>query len=127
MALDRTLVAHVAEQLAPLEGITGRAMFGGYGFWHEGLMFALLDRESILYFKVNDSNRAMYEAAGSTPFAPPMPQRRAPVTMPYYTVPAELIDDGELLRAWARAAIEVAHASPLPRARRRAAAHGPSD
>lgn len=119
MAVDRSLVAHITEQLAPIGSITGRAMFGGYGFWHDGQMFALLDSQSTLYFKVNDSNRAAYEAAASTQFAPPMPQRRAPMTMPYYTVPIELIDDGEGLREWARAAIEVAHASPPPRSRSR--------
>ena len=119
MAVDRAFVAHLTEQLAPIGGITGRAMFGGYGFWHEGQMFALLDSESTLYFKVDDSNRAAYESAGSAQFAPPMPQRRAPMTMPYYTVPPELIDDGDQLREWARASIEVAHAPPPPRSRGR--------
>ncbi|MCC6238440.1 MAG: TfoX/Sxy family protein [Dehalococcoidia bacterium] len=119
MAVDRTLVAHLTEELAPLGSVAGRAMFGGYGFWHDGRMFALLDSASTLYFKVNDANRAAYEAAGSTPFAPSMPQRRTPMTMPYYTVPLDLLDDGEQLREWARAAIEVAHASPPPRPRGR--------
>lgn len=122
MPVDRGLVAHITEFLEPIGGITGRAMFGGYGFWHEGQMFALLDSESTLHFKVNDSNRAQYEAAGSTQFMPPMPKGRAPMAMPYWVVPPHLLDAPEEFRTWARAAIEVAHAAPppKPRARKRA-------
>jgi DNA transformation protein len=118
--VDRGLVAYLAEQLAPLEGITGRAMFGGYGFWHDGLMFALLDSDSTAYLKVGDSNRSAFQAAGSSQFTPPMAAGRKPVTMPYYAIPAHVLDDGETLREWARAAIGVAHATPprKPRARR---------
>ncbi len=123
MAVDKGLVAHVMETLEPIGGVSGRAMFGGYGIWHEGQMFALFDGDSTLYFKVDDTNRAPYEAAGSGPFAPPMPKGRAPMTMPYYEVPSAVLDEGDALREWARAAIEVAHATPpkkprTPRARK---------
>ncbi len=123
MAVDKELVAHVMELLEPIGGLNGRAMFGGYGIWHDGQMFAFLDSESRLRFKVDDSNRAPYEAAGSGPFAPPMSKGRAQMTMPYYEVPSAVLDEGEVLREWARAAIAVAHATPpkkprTPRARK---------
>ena len=57
----------VMEKLAPLGDITSRAMFGGYGIFHQGLMFALIS-EDTLYFKVNDSNREMYQKARSRLF-----------------------------------------------------------
>jgi DNA transformation protein len=111
MPVDRGMVTHVMELLGPLGGISGRAMFGGYGIWHDGQMFALLSSDSVLYFKANDSNRPCYEAAGSYQFAPSMAGRE-PVAMPYFSVPEALLDDGDELRTWARAAIEVAHAAP---------------
>ena len=70
MPLDKGLVAHVLEMLEPLGGITGRAMFGGYGVWHEGQMFALFNSDTTFYLKVDASNRAAFQAAGSAPFTP---------------------------------------------------------
>ena len=55
------------EKLAPIGGVKSRAMFGGYGIFHDSLMFALIS-EDTLYFKVNESNRNIYEMAGSRPF-----------------------------------------------------------
>lgn len=105
--------------LEPLGGITGRAMFGGYGWWHDGQMFALLDKDSTLYLKVDDSNRAAFEAEGRAPFTTPTPAGRAQMTMPYYEVPASVLDDRDVFREWARGAIDVAHATPSKKPRTR--------
>ncbi len=61
---DNTYINHVMELPAPVGDIVSRAMFGGYGISHEGDMFALISG-STLYFKVNESNLAAYEKAGS--------------------------------------------------------------
>ena len=55
---------YVMEKLSPLGQIKSRAMFGGYGIFHEGVMFALIADDN-LYFKVNESNRDDYRKAGS--------------------------------------------------------------
>ncbi len=122
MAVDRGLVAHVMGMLEPLGGVTGKAMFGGYGFWHDGQMFALIASDSTFYLKTDDSNRALFEAAGSEPFQPPMPAGRKQMTMPYHVVPDEVVDDADVLREWARASVAVAHSTPpkAPRSRRKA-------
>lgn len=90
----------VMELLAPCGEINSRSMFGGYGIFHEGVMFALIS-EARLFFKVDDSNRAAYVAAGSTRFK----------VMPYYEVPAEVFEDGSKMCRWADAAMAVAHAA----------------
>ena len=74
-------------------------MFGGYGIFHEGDMFALIWR-STLYFKVNESNRTDYEKAGSRQFHP----------MPYYEVPAEVMENIGMLQKWAYTSISISHA-----------------
>ena len=61
-------------------------------------MFALISK-STLYFKVDDSNLAAYEQAGSQRFKP----------MPY-EVPADVFEDTDKLTDWARTSIAVAHA-----------------
>jgi DNA transformation protein len=92
---------HIMELLTPLENVQSRAMFGGYGIFHEGDMFALISSESRLYFKVGDTNRGEFEEAGSERF-----QR-----MPYWEVPTEILDHPPTLQEWARSAIEVGHAT----------------
>jgi DNA transformation protein len=98
VAGDKEFLNYVMELLTPIDSIISRAMFGGYGIFHEGDMFALISK-SRLYFKVDDTNRSVYEKAGSSQFRP----------MPYYEVPAEIMEDREELYNWARASITIAH------------------
>jgi DNA transformation protein len=88
----------VLEKLSPIGDIKGRAMFGGYGIFHEGLMFALIS-EDILYFKVNESNRHIYETAQSKPF---------PHGISYWEVPVDVLEENNRLIEWANISIEIA-------------------
>ena len=59
-----------------------------------------------LYFKVNHSNRADYETRGMKPFKP---YRDKPaVSLTYYGVPADVIEDAEECVKWARRALAAA-------------------
>ena len=116
-ARDRAFAEEVRELLAPLGEVTVRAMFGGHGVFHDRAMFALL-ADATLYLKVDDSNRARFEAAGCQQFAPYADRPGGGMTMPYFEVPAELLEDAAALHEWARASIAIAHAAPA-RARRR--------
>ena len=82
-----------------------KGMFGGVGVYSGALFFALLDDDK-LYFKVDDSNRADFEATGTGPFRP-FPDNPDYV-MQYYQVPAHVLDDSTILREWAANAIAVA-------------------
>lgn len=101
MALDRGYVDEVMERLTQLGAVTGKPMFGGYGIWEDGDMFALVDSGSTLHFKVDDATRSRYADAGGTQF----------MTMPYWSVPAEVLDDDDRFAAWARDAVAVGHAT----------------
>jgi DNA transformation protein len=106
--MSREFADHIADLLSPLGWVKPKAMFGGFGIYLDGLMFALI-ADDTLYFKADDSNRPAYQAAGSEPFRPfaDRPERRQ-MTMPYWEVPAELFDDEDELRVWARAAVDAA-------------------
>jgi DNA transformation protein and related proteins len=93
----------VLEQLGRVAPVTARNMFGGVGIYSSGLFFALMD-DDVLYFKVDDSNRPSFEAAGSGPFRPYDDER----VMSYYALPADLLDDVDALRPWMEAALTVA-------------------
>ncbi len=96
---------YVVEQLACVGRVSARSMFGGVGLYLDGVFFALIARD-VLYLKVDDANRPEYEAAGMSPFKP-YPNRRT--TMPYYELPAEVLDDPDQLREWARKAWDAAN------------------
>lgn len=109
MAADPGYLEHVLECLSPVGVVTPRAMFGGYGIFHEGAMFGLIDgTTSTLHFKVSDANRAAFEDAGSEQFG----------RMPYYEVPADVLEDVDALQEWARIAIDVGHATATRKKRK---------
>jgi DNA transformation protein len=106
--------AFVLEQLAGVESVRARAMFGGVGLYANEVFFGILAADT-LYLKVDDSNRVQYEAEGMTAFKP---YADKPTTMSYYQVPARVLEDGDELTTWAQASVRVATRAPLGRARR---------
>jgi DNA transformation protein len=89
---------YIIDKLILLGDVTSRAMFGGYGIFHAGLMFALIS-DDVLYFKVNESNRNMYEEAGSSQF---------PHGISYWEVPDDVLEDVDRLYEWANISITIA-------------------
>ena len=98
-------VDFVLDALADWHTVTGRRMFGGYGLFRQGVMFALIIDET-LYFKVDGSTRPAFEQAGSTPFV--YHAKGKPVALSYWQVPPDLFEDSEQLGQWAQKAWQVA-------------------
>ncbi len=105
MAVGDDFRDYVLEQLATGGRVTSKRMFGGVGLYLDGLFIALIDDDT-LYFKTDDSNRARYQRAGSQPFCP-YPDRPEQ-QMGYWQVPAEVLEDADELKIWAREALAVA-------------------
>jgi DNA transformation protein len=91
-------VAYLLELLQPFGPVSARAMFGGYGLYRDGLMFGLIADET-LYLKVDEKNRAEFEAQGLGPFV--YHKKGKPYAMSYHLAPAEALEDSEPLCAWA--------------------------
>jgi DNA transformation protein len=100
----------VIDQLAAVPQLRSKVMFGGVGLYSAERFFGILAADE-LFFKVGDGNRAAYEAAGSEPFRPVADR---PVSMSYFRVPLEVLEDPAELADWARAAIRAA-SSPKTR------------
>jgi DNA transformation protein and related proteins len=90
----------VLDQLAGMEPVTCRAMFGGFGLYHRDIFFGIL-HNGRLYFKTNDQTRPAYEAYGMQPFRPSDKQ----TLKNYYEVPLEILEEDDALVRWAREAI----------------------
>ena len=95
---------YVLRELAGLGELSSKKMFGGIGIFLEGVMFAKVSGKGSLYFRVDDSNRRDYEQLGSKPFYASSKKKG----MPYYEVPAQVLDDSKKLVAWAHKAHSVA-------------------
>lgn len=103
MAASDSLMAMLQEQLAPLGHVTTRRMFSGAGIYCDGVIFALVLRDT-LFFKVDDGNRAAYEAEGLGPFTYEAKGRTVQVGA-YWCIPERLFDDADEMLNWARAAL----------------------
>jgi len=94
-------------------------MFGGAGLYQEELFFGLV-ADDTLYLRVDDANRADYTARGAAPFRPYAD--RPHVSMSYFEVPAEVLDDARALTEWARRSVAVAQRAPAPGKKKKRAA-----
>jgi DNA transformation protein len=84
--------------LEEFSGITSKRMFGGFGFYKDGVIFGII-AEGKLYFKVGESNQKDYEAFGSAPFTFPMKNGKT-TTISYWELPQQVMEDKALLAAW---------------------------
>jgi DNA transformation protein len=114
MAVRESLVALLQEQLEPLGRITFRRMFSGAGVYGDGVIFGLILRES-LHFRVDDRNRAAYEAEGMEPFSYEA-QGRIRQIGAYWRVPERLFDEPDEMIEWARAALAAGRRSAADKA-----------
>ncbi len=106
MARHSEFVSHLLDLLAPLGEVSARSMFGGWGIYRGGKMFALVAFETF-YVKVDATSRPEFESQHLAPFAYETKNGRRE-TMSYYTVPSEALDSSTLLCEWAMKGIEAA-------------------
>jgi DNA transformation protein len=91
---------YVLDQLAGLDGVSARAMFGGHGIYRRGQFFGIV-HDGRLYFRTDETTRVSYVEQGSAPFQPNPRQ----TLKSYFEVPAEVIEDRERLVEWADEAL----------------------
>ena len=101
-------VKYILDILSDLGDARSRAMFGGYGIYHNGVMIGLI-ASGVFYLKVDDGNRSTFEAKGSKPFTYRRKGQKKAVGMSYWEVPADVLENREALCQWTRDA----HAAAL--------------
>lgn len=113
MTTKRDFVDYLLELLAPLDGVSAKRMFGGYGLFRHGLMFGLVTDETA-YFKVDDQSVARFTERELEPFT--YLKAGKTMQMSYYRAPEETMDDSETMCEWAMLAYEAA--LRVPKAKR---------
>lgn len=85
--------------------ITSRRMFGGYGIYHDGLMFGLIADDE-LYLKVDELSKFEFEAKDLPAFE--YSKNGKIMKMSYHLAPDEIYDDKHIACDWAMKAFEAA-------------------
>lgn len=79
--------------------ISARKMFGGYGIYHQGLMFGLV-ADDTLYLKADAENLGYFQELELGPFE--YSKQGKVMKMSYYLAPDEIMDDREQAAIWAQ-------------------------
>ena len=95
MAESNTFMSKIFKLLAPLGEVTSKRMFGGYGVFLEGNMFALVTKNDELFLKADDANKTAFLERGSKTHG----------RMPYYAAPTESLNSWTEMETWARGAV----------------------
>jgi DNA transformation protein len=115
MTTDGDVVARTTALALPLGEVVARRMFGGYGLYLDGAMFAIVTGGT-LYFKAEATTAPRFEAAGASPFSYMRQGRR--VRLSFWSVPVGAFDDGGTFLPWAELALAAALKAKRGAARR---------
>jgi len=85
----------VFEEFGPVQP---KLMFGGYGVFHKGLMFALVSDDT-LYLKADETNSRYFSERGLEQFS--YEKQGKIFKLSYYMAPDEIFDDPEEAKVWA--------------------------
>ena len=78
--------------------INTRRMFGGYGVYHDGLMFGLV-ADGVLYLKADGEIAEKFSERGLEQFE--YTKNGKTMKMSYFMAPEEIYDDPSLAKDWA--------------------------
>ena len=109
---------YVLGQLEATGSVRSRKMFGGTGVYVDEVFCAIITGSGRFFLRVDDSNRPDFEDEEMEQFP-----GRGDSLMPYFEVPAHVLEDVEELRAWttkARAAAVAAAGAKKKRSRPKA-------
>ena len=98
MAEQGEFISKVLLLLTPLGEVTSKRMFGGYGIFFEGRMFAFVTKNDELFLKADDVNRDAFVERGSKTHG----------RMRYYSAPIETLNGWEEMERWVKGAVEAA-------------------
>lgn len=97
--------AYCAELLASLGPIRIKRMFSGHGIYADDLFVALIIQDR-LYLKTAPNSLAKFQQAGCQPFV--YEARGKTMSISYYEPPSDAMESPELMRPWARLAMQAA-------------------
>ncbi len=105
MAISDEYLEYLKEQLEWLPQLYVRKMFGGAGFYSDGLFFAIASDDG-LYLKGDSESEGIYQQEGGERFTYEAKGKMS--RMNFWSVPAGVLEDEEVLQRWVGIALETA-------------------
>ena len=118
MSEAQEFATHIVDLLDTFGPCEARRMFGGYGIFHQGLMFALIANGS-LYLKADDQTRELFMAEACEPFS--YYKKDKEYRLSYYLAPEEFFEDPDACLRWSRLAFDAALRNPSKKSKRQQA------
>lgn len=104
MTVSNHFLLHAVESMSHVAPVSYRRIFNGYGIYHQGVQFAIVINDR-LYFRSDDSSRALYTAKRMTAF---LPSNIETGESNFYQLPEEVLAHPPELIFWMRIAVEAA-------------------
>lgn len=120
MALSKEYQAYALELLEPFGPVQAKRMFGGAGLYLDTTIFAVIMNDT-LYLKVDDQNRADFDAEDMAVFDPFNDGKR--IIKSYRECPSRLLEDAQELCRWARKSWDAGRRSDLAKAKKKKLKH----
>jgi len=109
---------HLRDLFSGLPQLSIRRLFGGFGLYSEGLVFAIDGRDRV-WIKADAETIPLFEKAGCLPFT--YEGRNRVVRLPYWSLPDEALDDPDEALKWARLGIAASRRAPKTQPKKRRA------
>ena len=103
MAINESYTTYVKDQLSTFGEVEFKKMFGGIGIFKNGIMFGKIGGDTFR-LKVDQSNQKQFEDKGMKPFY----SEKKKKGMPYWEVPADVLENRSVLAEWAKQSYEIA-------------------
>lgn len=103
MAVNQDYLDYILDQLSEFGEVEIKRMFGGVGLFHQGLMFGKIGGD-IFRLKVDSENKQDYIDHGMQPYY----SEKKKKGMPYWEVPANILEHKTTLAEWAKKSYEAA-------------------
>jgi DNA transformation protein len=109
-------VDQLEEVFTRFGAIEARRMFGGYGVYHDDLMFGLVV-DDVLYLKADKHSSDAFSRRGLPRFEYERGGKK--IKLSYYQAPDEIFDDAMQAKEWASRAFEAALRARKPKRKSR--------
>ena len=118
MSEAQEFATHIVDLLDSFGPCEARRMFGGFGIFHQGLMFALI-ADGNLYLKADDETRELFAAEGCEAFS--YYKKEKEYRLSYYLAPEAFFEDPDACLRWVRLAFDAALRNPGKKSKRQKA------
>ena len=102
---EKEFAAYIVDLMQSIGLVSARAMFGGYGIFHDALMFGII-ADNVLYLKADKETENDFKDMGLEPFT--YQKQGKELKMSYYQAPEEALDNAEEMNHWAAKAYRTA-------------------